>query len=53
MDPALHNFNLKTTRVQEMTEWSALVVGSEVTLRDAKGAWLTHDQVGDELHTED
>lgn len=39
----LHHVNLKTTRLQEMIDWYAAVLGSEVVFRDATGAWLTND----------
>jgi catechol 2,3-dioxygenase len=41
--PAFHHLNLKTTRLQEMIDWYALVVGSDVTYQDEHGAWLTND----------
>jgi catechol-2,3-dioxygenase len=41
--PAFHHLNLKTTRLQEMIDWYALVVGSAVTFQDEHGAWLTND----------
>ena len=41
--PTFHHLNLKTTRLQEMIDWYALVVGSEVTFQDDTGAWLTND----------
>lgn len=41
--PALHHFNLKTTRLQELIDWYVTVVGAEVTFQDAMGAWLTND----------
>jgi catechol-2,3-dioxygenase len=42
--PAFHHLNLKTTRLQEMIDWYALVVGSEVVFQDDMGAWLTNDE---------
>jgi catechol 2,3-dioxygenase len=42
-NPVLHHINLKTTRVQEMIDWYALVVGARVTHQFAGGAWLTND----------
>ena len=42
-DPTFHHFNLKTTRLQELIDWYAAVVGAEVTFQDATGAWLTND----------
>jgi catechol 2,3-dioxygenase len=41
--PTFHHFNLKTTRLQELIDWYATVVGAEVTFQDATGAWLTND----------
>jgi catechol 2,3-dioxygenase len=41
--PTFHHFNLKTTRLQELIDWYAAVVGAEVTFQDATGAWLTND----------
>jgi catechol 2,3-dioxygenase len=41
--PSFHHFNLKTTRLQEMIDWYATVVGADVTFKDATGAWLTND----------
>jgi catechol-2,3-dioxygenase len=42
--PAFHHVNLKTTRLQELIDWYATVVGTEVTFQDAQGAWLTNDR---------
>jgi catechol 2,3-dioxygenase len=41
--PTFHHFNLKTTRLQQLIDWYAAVVGAEVTFQDATGAWLTND----------
>jgi catechol 2,3-dioxygenase len=41
--PAFHHVNLKTTRLQEMIDWYAEVIGTEVVFRDATGAWLSND----------
>jgi catechol-2,3-dioxygenase len=41
--PKFHHFNLKTTRLQELIDWYAAVVGCEVTFQDETGAWLTND----------
>ena len=43
LKPKYHHFNLKTTRLQEMIDWYATVVGSEVTFQGPTGAWLTND----------
>lgn len=42
--PTFHHLNLKTTRLQEMIDWYALVVGSAVVFQDENGAWLTNDE---------
>jgi catechol 2,3-dioxygenase len=42
--PKFHHLNLKTTRLQEMIEFYASLVGAEVTFRDEVGAWLSNDQ---------
>jgi catechol-2,3-dioxygenase len=42
--PAFHHVNLKTTRLQEMIDFYALLVGAEVIHQDAIGAWLTNDR---------
>ncbi|MGO9488748.1 MAG: VOC family protein [Solirubrobacteraceae bacterium] len=41
--PRFHHVNLKTTRLQQMIDWYAAVVGTEVVFQDATGAWLTND----------
>ena len=41
--PKFHHFNLKTTRLQEMIDWYATVVGAEVNFQDDVGAWLSND----------
>jgi catechol-2,3-dioxygenase len=41
--PAFHHVNLKTTRLGELIDWYATVVGTEVIFQDATGAWLTND----------
>src|SRR5246127_2609798 len=41
--PTFRHFNLKTTRLQELIDWYATVVGAEVVFQDATGAWLTND----------
>lgn len=42
--PKFHHFNLKTTRLQEMIDWYATLVGAEVLFQDAVGAWLSNDE---------
>ena len=41
--PTLHHVTLKTTRVQEMLDWYAKVVGMTVNHHSKFGAWLTND----------
>jgi len=43
LKPTFHHFNLKTTRLQELIDWYAAVVGVEVIFQDETGAWLTND----------
>lgn len=47
--PMLHHFNLKTTRLQEMIEWYAIVVGMKATYQFPGGAWLTNDEANHRL----
>ena len=42
--PRFHHLNLKTTRLQEMIDYYAALVGAEVIFQDDVGAWLTNDQ---------
>ena len=42
--PKFHHFNLKTTRLQEMIDYYATLVGAEVTYQFEGGAWLTNDE---------
>lgn len=42
--PSFHHFNLKTTRLQEMIDFYATVVGAEVIHQDEMGAWLSNDE---------
>jgi catechol 2,3-dioxygenase len=42
--PKIHHINLKTTRLPEMIDWYAEVVGTEVTFQDGTGAWLSNDE---------
>jgi catechol 2,3-dioxygenase-like lactoylglutathione lyase family enzyme len=39
LGPKSHHVNLKTTRLQEMIDWYARVVGAEVVFRDDTGAF--------------
>jgi catechol 2,3-dioxygenase len=41
--PVLHHVNLKTTRLQEIIDWYATVVGMRVNHQFEGGAWLTND----------
>jgi catechol 2,3-dioxygenase len=41
--PRFHHVNLKTTRLPEMIDWYAKVVGTEVVFQDATGASLSND----------
>jgi catechol 2,3-dioxygenase len=41
--PTFHHVNLKTTRLQEMIDFYATLVGAEVTFQDQVGAWLSND----------
>ena len=41
--PKFHHFNLKTTRLQEMIDFYAILVGAEVNFQDDVGAWLSND----------
>jgi catechol 2,3-dioxygenase len=47
--PALHHINLKTTRLQEMVDWYATVIGMEVIHLAEVGAWLTNDSANHRL----
>src|ERR1035437_1521321 len=49
VNPTLHHVNLKTTRLQEMIDWYAQVVGTEVTHQFEGGAWLTNDAANHRL----
>ena len=42
--PKFHHFNLKTTRLQEMIDFYAVLVGAEVIFQDDLGAWLSNDE---------
>jgi 2-polyprenyl-6-methoxyphenol hydroxylase-like FAD-dependent oxidoreductase/catechol 2,3-dioxygenase-like lactoylglutathione lyase family enzyme len=42
--PKFHHVNLKTTRLQEMIDWYATVLGAEVIHQDQIGAWLSNDE---------
>jgi catechol 2,3-dioxygenase len=42
--PTMHHVNLKTTRLQEMIDWYAIVVGTQVNFRFPGGAFVTNDR---------
>jgi catechol 2,3-dioxygenase len=42
--PTLHHVNFKTTRLQEMIDWYAKVVGADVNFRFPGGAWVANDR---------
>ncbi len=41
--PKLHHVTIKTSRLDEMIAWYALVVGAQVQFRDQGAAWMTND----------
>jgi catechol 2,3-dioxygenase len=41
--PTLHHVTLKTSRLDEMIRWYALVIGAEVQFRNPVVAWTTND----------
>jgi len=47
--PVLHHVNLKTTRMQEMIDWYATVVGLTTVFQFPGGAWLTNDTANHRL----
>jgi catechol-2,3-dioxygenase len=47
--PVLHHVNLKTTRLQEMIDWYAIVVGMETLFQFPGGAWLSNDTANHRL----
>jgi catechol 2,3-dioxygenase len=48
-NPTLHHINLKTTRLQEMIDWYATVVGMKPNHQFPGGAWLTNDAANHRL----
>jgi catechol 2,3-dioxygenase len=42
--PGLHHVTIKTTRLQEMIDWYATVVGAKVNFRFPGGAWMSNDR---------
>ena len=49
VNPVLHHVNLKTTRMAEMIEWYATVVGMRVQHVFPGGAWLANDAANHRL----
>ena len=47
--PILHHVNLKSTRLQEMIDWYATVVGLNTVFQFPGGAWLTNDTANHRL----
>lgn len=41
--PSLHHVTFKTSRLDDMIDWYALVVGADVQFRDPGAAWMTND----------
>jgi catechol-2,3-dioxygenase len=41
--PKLHHVTIKTSRLEEMIQWYALVVGAQVQFKDQTAAWMTND----------
>ena len=41
--PKLHHVTMKTSRLDEMIAWYALVIGARVQFRDKMAAWTTND----------
>jgi catechol 2,3-dioxygenase len=42
--PTMHHVNLKTSRLNEMIEWYALVVGAKVNFQFPEGAFISNDR---------
>jgi len=42
--PSLHHVTMKTSRLNEMVEWYALVIGAQVQFRNDVAAWTTNDE---------
>ena len=43
LKPTLHHVTIKTTHLDAMIEWYALVTGAEIQFRDRVAAWMTND----------
>ncbi len=41
--PTLHHVTIKTSRLDEMVKWYALLIGAEVNFRDQVAAWMSND----------
>ena len=41
--PTLHHVTMKTSRLDDMIAWYALVLGAQVQFRDATACWMTND----------
>jgi catechol-2,3-dioxygenase len=41
--PALHHVTMKTSHLDEMIAWYALLIGAQVQFRDQAAAWMTND----------
>jgi catechol-2,3-dioxygenase len=41
--PALHHVTMKTSHLDEMIAWYALLIGVQVQFRDQAAAWMTND----------
>jgi catechol 2,3-dioxygenase len=41
--PKLHHVTIKTSRLDEMIKWYALVVGAQVQFKNEGAAWMTND----------
>ena len=41
--PSLHHVTMKTSRLDEMIKWYALVIGTQVQFRNETAAWTTND----------
>jgi catechol 2,3-dioxygenase len=41
--PTLHHVTIKTSRLDEMVAWYALVIGAQVQFKDRHAAWMTND----------
>jgi len=47
--PKFHHVTIKTSRLDEMIAWYALVVGAQVQFRDQVAAWMTNDAANHRL----